>query len=107
MIRAGGDIHFNLPLPVLKTIYLFYHMKLSFVKTLEGHEIEFVRLLYPLRYDVYLRKLQANPIKMTCRPDDNGAWSIDNPSELPGWVMELTLQIQEKIEENEAAAGDE
>lgn len=77
-------------------------MKLSFVKTLEGHEIEFVRLMYPLRYTLFLRNINANPVKVTMTQDDKGVWNIDEPKELPGWVNELSLQIQDAIEENEA-----
>jgi hypothetical protein len=76
-------------------------MKLSFVKTIQGHEIEFVRLMYPLRYNLFLRIVNANPLELTLKKDSQGLWSIDEPKELPGWVNELSLPIQEAIEENE------
>lgn len=79
-------------------------MKLSFVKTLQGHEIEFVRLMYPLRYTLFLRNLNANPLKITMKKDEKGAWQVDEPKELPGWVNELSLQMQNAIEDNEADA---
>ncbi len=78
-------------------------MQHSFVKTLQGQEIEFIRLMYPVRYNVFLRILNANPFKLTCKKSDEGTWEIDEPKELPGWVNELTLSIQNVIEENEAA----
>jgi hypothetical protein len=77
-------------------------MKLSFIKTLQGQEIEFVRLMYPLRYDLFFRKMNANPMKVTMAKDSKGVWHLEKPNELPGWVKELSLQIQHAIEENEA-----
>jgi len=79
-------------------------MKLSFVKTIQGHQLEFVRLLYPLRYDVYLRQADANPLKMTLLKDENGDWTPDQVEELPGWVNEISLSIITSIEENEVDA---
>jgi len=79
-------------------------MKLSFVKTIQGHEMEFVRLMYPLRYDVYLRQLDANPIKLTLTKDEKGVWNTDGENHLPGWVNEVSLPIITAIEENESEA---
>jgi len=82
-------------------------MKLSFVKTIQGHEMEFVRLMYPLRYEIYLRQVDQNPIKLTLKNDGKGAWNIEQEKELPGWVNEITLPIITAIEENEAEAIEE
>jgi len=79
-------------------------MKLSFIKTIQGHEMEFVRLMYPLRYDVYLRQVDKNPLKLTLANDGKGTWNIGQEEELPGWVNEITLPIITAIEENEAEA---
>jgi hypothetical protein len=82
-------------------------MKLSFVKTIQGHEMEFVRLMYPLRYEVYLRQVDKNPLKLTLTNDDKGTWNFESENELPGWVNEISLQIITAIEENEAEAVEE
>jgi len=79
-------------------------MKLSFVKTIQGHEMEFVRLMYPLRYEVYLRQVDQNPLKLTLTKEGNGPWNIEQENELPGWVNEISLPIITAIEENEAQA---
>lgn len=81
-------------------------MKLSFTKTIEGHEIEFVRLMYPHRYDIYVRVINANPLKATLKKQRELGWVIEEPEELPGWLNEISLAIQEAIEENEADAPD-
>lgn len=77
-------------------------MKLTFVKTLQGHEMEFVRLLYPLRYDIIIRILNANPIKMAVLKDTDDRWECENVEELPGWVQDLCLPILSEINENES-----
>lgn len=77
-------------------------MKLSFVKTIEGHEIEFVRLQYPLRYNIFVRIANGNPFKLSMKKDSAGDWVIDEQNELPGWINEISLPLQEAIEENEA-----
>lgn len=79
-------------------------MKQSFVKTIQGHEVEFVRLLYPLRYNLFVRQPNANPLKLLLKNDGGGEWSIAEPEDVPGWVNELTLSMQEAVEENEAGA---
>jgi hypothetical protein len=81
-------------------------MKLSFVKTIQGHEMEFVRLMYPLRYEVYLRQVDQNPLKLTLTNDGKGIWNVEQENELPGWVNEITLPIITAIEENEAEASE-
>lgn len=80
-------------------------MQLSFSKTIDGHEIEFVRLLYPLRYELFFRNANANPIKVGAKKDGNGSWSINETAELPGWIKELSLKIQSAIEENEGGGS--
>lgn len=76
-------------------------MKLSFSKTLEGHEIEFVRLMYPLRYNIFSRVVDHNAFEISFIKDEQKGWIIDAQGELPGWINEITLQIQELIELNE------
>jgi len=81
-------------------------MKLSFVKTIQGHEMEFVRLMYPLRYEVYLRQVDQNPLKLTLTNDGKETWNVEQENQLPGWVNEITLPIITAIEENEAEASE-
>jgi hypothetical protein len=82
-------------------------MKLSFAKTIEGHEIEFVRLMYPLRYNIFLRVVDDTALKLSFIKDEEKGWMIDAPVEVPGWINEITLLIQETIELNEADESQE
>lgn len=82
-------------------------MKQSFVKTIEGHEIEFVRLMYPLRYSIFIRVANSNPLMLAFKKNSEGSWVIDQPNELPEWVNEISLPMQHVIEENEADASNE
>lgn len=82
-------------------------MKQSFTKTIEGHEIEFVRLMYPTRYELFCRIANSNPFKIAVEKDTNEAWNISSTAELPGWFNEITLSVIEAIEENERDSSDQ
>jgi hypothetical protein len=77
-------------------------MNQTFLKTIQGHDIEFSRLLYPLRYQIFIRKENSNPLVVTLKKDDKAVWHIDSPDKLPDWVNEMSLPIHYAIDENEA-----
>lgn len=77
-------------------------MKLSFAKTIEGHEFEFIRMIDPIRYDVLAREIGGSRFKIIATQNDNNEWLIGPAEEIPAWVTEVSLKIQEAIEENEA-----
>lgn len=76
-------------------------MQQTFVKTIQGHEIEFVRLLYPLHYTLIIRAFNENPLKVRYEKDENNVWVVQS-KEAPGWVNEISHHIHEVIQENEA-----
>ncbi len=47
-----------------------------FVKSYHGHDLEFVRLLYPLRYNLFIRHENANPT--TFEVNKNRIWQLAN-----------------------------
>jgi hypothetical protein len=63
--------------------------------------MEFERLLYPIRYNVIVRVFNHNPVEIIFRKNGEAQWTISEAGELPGWIHELTMPIQNTIEENE------
>ena len=81
-------------------------MKLSFSTTIQGHEIEFVRLLFPLRYELYFGSVDNAPVKLTLEKDGEERWDISKSAERPVWFNEISLAVQNAIEDNEAEQPD-
>lgn len=79
-------------------------MKQIFVKTIQGREVEFSRLLYPLRYKIFIRNSNANPTVITLIKDTKEGWIIVNPDQSPEWFNNMNFDIQHAINENEAEA---
>lgn len=77
-------------------------MKQIFVKTIQGHEVEFSRLLYPLRYQIFIRSANSNPTIVTLIKDTKQGWILANPDQAPAWVNEMDAAIHNAIDENEA-----
>ena len=81
-------------------------MKQSFVKTIQGHEIEFERLLYPIRYNVFVRNLNANPTLLVVEKDDEGSWSVAESASFPFDITEISAGIIHAISANEMEVGE-
>lgn len=76
-------------------------MKPAFVKTINGHEMEFVRLMYPVRYNVHVRILNANPITFDVEKNDDGEWNILEAVSLPFPISDVAVDIKSTIASNE------
>jgi hypothetical protein len=76
-------------------------MEQTFIKTIQGHTLEFNRILYPLKYKILSQEFEAPVVTIVVERDDTGAWSINQLEKLPGWVSEITAYIYEVIDENE------
>ncbi|MDB5249755.1 MAG: hypothetical protein JWQ40_4149 [Segetibacter sp.] len=76
-------------------------MKQSFVKTIQGHEIEFERLLYPIRYNVFVRNLNANPALLVVEKDGEGCWSLAKGNSFPVEKTEISAGVFHAISANE------
>ena len=77
-------------------------MQQTFVKTIDGSELEFNKLLYPSRYSVLLRRPNQNPETLTIVRSE-GRWVTNNMESIPVFDS-LIDDIILTIEENETAA---
>lgn len=79
-------------------------MKENFVKSIQGHELEFIRLNNPDRYNIVINSPEYEGIIVTAKPDKDGMWSLTKPDDKPiepFWLSEISLNIHDAIVENE------
>lgn len=79
-------------------------MKQSFFKRLQGHELEFNRLMYPIRYNIIIKSPGYQGMNIIADRDDKGEWNINQTSDMPYWIYEITSDIHETIAYNEQMA---
>lgn len=81
-------------------------MRQSFKKTLQGHELEFNRLLFPLRYNVLIKSTDKEGQRLIVEKDGNGTWNISSRDHVPCWVWEISQDIHDTIVQNENLAAE-
>ncbi|HEX8278556.1 MAG TPA: hypothetical protein VF540_07665 [Segetibacter sp.] len=80
----------------------------TFVKRIQGHELEFNRQYQPLRYDVSIKDLNQRGVSVSLSKDEKGIWTVSKDNNIPVWLDEISLDIHYAIEKNEASSnGDE
>ena len=76
-------------------------MEQTFYKSLQGHKLEFNRLLYPVSYHISTKDVENESGSFMVHKNEEGAWTLMQPEDLPEWINSLSYQIQEVILENE------
>ena len=76
-------------------------MKQTFIITVQGHTLEFNRLLYPLRYCVSPQEFEVADLKIFVEKDEEGDWMINALEKMPRWVIDIASGIFKAIRENE------
>lgn len=71
-------------------------MQQTFVKTINGHSIQFNRLLYPVQYCIL-----NNGKRFLFEKNEAGIWTTNKTEQIPEWLKEINSDIQHTIEENE------
>ncbi len=84
------------------SIFNSYNMQTSFKKNIQGHPLEFSRILSPLRYNIVNKDLDKLGMVVRMQKDDKGMWNAETTKNLPFWFNEITLDIHNAIAENEA-----
>ncbi len=79
-------------------------MQQSFVKAISGNDVEFNRLLYPVRYKVILRVSNQNPFEIIVKKAGDKILPIEDESSFPDWVKPMLPEILGAIGENEKAS---
>ncbi len=80
-------------------------MQQTFIKTIQGHTLEFNRILYPVRYSILSQAFESTGTMILVEKDEKGEWKIQSLETMPGWVSEITMGIYNAIEENEVGVG--
>ena len=77
-------------------------MQQLFVKTIQSNQVEFSRLLYPLRYKISIRVENKNPLLVTLQKNESNTWYInaDEPTTV-SLTESMKLELIECIKENE------
>ena len=75
-------------------------MQNTFSKSINGHDLQFNRLLYPLRYTIKIDEFGSNGKQYEIKKNEN-IWRVSETEDLPEWLNSINAQINEAIEENE------
>ena len=75
-------------------------MKESFVKNIQGHQLEFNKLGSLGCYNVSPKNLEYTSV-LSLKKDDKGMWNANEMQQLPAWFNEISMSIHCAIEENE------
>lgn len=78
----------------------------TFVKTINGHSIQFNRLLYPVRYCVLNSDWESNGMRFLFEKNETDTWAINQTDSIPEWLKEIKSAIHSAIEENERTLAD-
>jgi hypothetical protein len=79
-------------------------MQQTFVKTIHSYQVEFDRLLFPVRYKVYIRIENKNPVVVEINKDESSCWFVSNNGGSSFLVDELEGELIGVIKENESKA---
>lgn len=75
-------------------------MKNTFVKTIQGHQLEF-DLQVPGSYNVSPKNVEFKGA-LSIQKDEKGMWNVNGTEPIPGWLNEISMYMHFAIEENEA-----
>lgn len=75
-------------------------MKQTFVKTIQGHQLEFSRQDNRACYDICPKNVEFKCV-LSLQKDERGMWNVGETQRLPAWFNEISMQVHFAIEENE------
>ncbi|WP_018613917.1 hypothetical protein [Segetibacter koreensis] len=75
-------------------------MKQNFVKTIQGHQLEFNKQVSRGSYNVSPKNVEFKGV-LSLQKDEKGMWNVDESQLLPPWFNEISIYVHCAIEENE------
>ena len=78
-------------------------MQQTFRKTIQGHSIQFNRLLFPIRYSVKLDDMESAGEINIINYKSSG-WELSRLEGIPSWLKQTLPDIISIVEENEKSA---
>jgi hypothetical protein len=79
-------------------------MQQTFVKSIQSYAVEFDRLLYPVRYKVFIRLDNKNPVIAEISKDESHCWFVSKNESASYLADELAGELIDVIKENESKA---
>lgn len=77
-------------------------MQQIFRKNVGGSNLQFNRLLFPVRYLIKSDENDSEGTSIEFKKKDNNEWSPHIEGHLPGWVFTYANEINQIINQNEA-----
>ncbi len=75
-------------------------MKQNFVKTIQGHQLEFNKQIHKECYNVLPTDFEFKGV-LSLQKDEKGMWIVNDTQPLPAWFNEISMYVHYAIEENE------
>lgn len=75
-------------------------MKQSFVKMIQGHQLEFNKQVQRGRYSVSPKNVEFKEV-LSMQKDEKGMWNVNETEHLPAWFNEISMDVHFAIEANE------
>lgn len=76
-------------------------MKHTFVKTIQGHQLEFNKQGRKGGYNISPKNVEFKGV-LSMQKDEKGMWNVSGEAEeLPAWFNEISMYVHFAIEENE------
>lgn len=76
-------------------------MEVTFIKTIQGHQLNFFKQDFPSSYRVSPKHIEHKEIFLSLEKDDKGFWNVKESEHLPGWFNEISMHVHHAIEEFE------
>ena len=76
-------------------------MQQTFYEVLQGHKIEFNRLMYPIHYHISTDDADVKGATFTLNQNETGQWKIMENENLPNWIESISDELHIAILENE------
>lgn len=75
-------------------------MKQTFIKTIQGHQLEFNKQSHKACYTVSSTNVESKGV-LSLWKDEKGMWNVSEAQQLPAWYNEISMYVHFAIEENE------
>jgi hypothetical protein len=76
-------------------------MNNTFSRTIKGHDLQFNRYLYPVRYTVKIDEPDSDGKQYELQKETTG-WKLLDMQGYPDWLDDISVEINTAIEENES-----
>lgn len=88
------------------TLHEITIMQQTFFRTLQGHKIEFNRLLNPISYHISTKDIEMAGNIFSLKKDEKGTWKINETDHLPSWMNAISSDIHRAIIQNESSIAE-